>query len=438
MEQNKYNIFVSYCRADIDVVMRMVGDIHEKTNARCWVDWRGIESGAQFEDVIVKAIDNVDVVLFVLSDSSMSSSYVKKEIAYARNTGKKVIPIVVDGGKLRGWFLFQFGQTDYIDINVPIQYDKFIRNLQKWFSTENAIQEKNATIEPIAENTSDNTVSRIDTSINSPKQLSYNKRYFYTIACCSVLFLLSLLLPLVDNQSAYYFFILRYGSIVKKGVVTLSTLYGTSFLIYSLLVSMIPIFNLRKKSNKYSRVLTTLVGCSGLIYVLPLCLFLSPWKLNVGSAFMLVGILGMIFTPAFLNVIDESASKSYVVDKKYVYAVVCCTVLLSLLLIMPFICNYLLQFKLLSRFYARALQSLYSGFTLYVFVYWLVIYPVLRLKGIGNIPVKIISAFIGCMGVLSIHFGLSNYLKFEYGIAFMLVALVGMMVFHAVIRVIRK
>ena len=141
MGQNKYDIFVSYSRTDMDVVNRLVGDIHEKTNARCWVDWNGIESGDQFVDVIINAIDKVDTVLFVLSDNSMSSAYVKKEIIYARNKGKKIIPIVVDGGKLRDWFLFEFGQTDYIDIQSSVQYDKLIVNLTQWYGCSSVVEE---------------------------------------------------------------------------------------------------------------------------------------------------------------------------------------------------------------------------------------------------------------------------------------------------------
>lgn len=138
MEQKKYDIFVSYSRADMDVVKRLVGDIHEKTNASCWVDWNGIESGDQFVDVIINAIDKVDTVLFVLSDNSMSSEFARKEIDYARNTGKKIVPVVVDGGKLRGWFLFFFGSVDYIDIKVPMQYEKLLRNLGEWYGGESA------------------------------------------------------------------------------------------------------------------------------------------------------------------------------------------------------------------------------------------------------------------------------------------------------------
>lgn len=141
MEQKKYNIFVSYSRTDIDIVRKLVDDIHTKSNARCWVDWNGIESGDQFVDVIINAIDKVDTVLFILSDNSMSSEFARREIDYARNTGKKIVPVVVDGGKLRGWFLFFFGSVDYIDIKVPMQYDKLLRNIGDWYGANVKSQE---------------------------------------------------------------------------------------------------------------------------------------------------------------------------------------------------------------------------------------------------------------------------------------------------------
>ena len=129
----KYDIFVSYSRADIDAVTRIVNDIHTQTNAKCWIDWKGIESGDEFVDVIIRAIDSVDTVVFMLSANAMDSYFVKKEIEYARNTGKKIIPVVLDGGKLRGWFLFQFGNVDYTDISKPLEYNKLLDNLKKWY-----------------------------------------------------------------------------------------------------------------------------------------------------------------------------------------------------------------------------------------------------------------------------------------------------------------
>ena len=132
-KMKKYDIFVSYSRADVEIVTKIVNDIHAQTNAKCWIDWKGVESGDEFVDVIINAIDSVDTVLFMLSESAMKSAYVKKEIDYARNTDKKIIPIVLDGGKLRGWFLFQFGNVNYTDINKPLERNQLFDNLKKWY-----------------------------------------------------------------------------------------------------------------------------------------------------------------------------------------------------------------------------------------------------------------------------------------------------------------
>ena len=131
----KDNLFISYSRQDLQQVESFVKMIERRANVKCWIDWNGIESGEQFEDVIVSAIDSVDVVLFFISENSMNSTYAKMEVNYAYNIEKKVVPIVLDGGKLRGWFLFKFGSVDFIDINNQQQCDKLIRNLQAWCGT---------------------------------------------------------------------------------------------------------------------------------------------------------------------------------------------------------------------------------------------------------------------------------------------------------------
>lgn len=128
----KHDIFISYSRSDLAIVEPFVKDLESSTGVNCWIDWTGIESGSQFEETIIGAINSVDVVLFFLSEQSIMSQYVKMEINYAYNIGKKVVPLVIDGGVLRGWFLFKFGSTDYIDIRNSRQVDKLKQNISEW------------------------------------------------------------------------------------------------------------------------------------------------------------------------------------------------------------------------------------------------------------------------------------------------------------------
>lgn len=128
----KSDIFISYSRDDLAEVEPFVKQIEARTGLRCWIDWNGIESGAEFEEKIVNAIDEVKVVLFFVSDHSMASPYAKMEINYAYNTQKKVVPVVLDGGQLRGWFLFKFGSINFIDCKEPRQVDTLMGNLKAW------------------------------------------------------------------------------------------------------------------------------------------------------------------------------------------------------------------------------------------------------------------------------------------------------------------
>lgn len=136
--QKKYDIFISYSRKDIDEVNLFVNMLQKRIpTLTCWFDITGIESGDEFEEKIIAAIDNSSYVLFILSDNSIQSQWTKDEVMYAKNIGKKVIPILLNGSKLdEGWFLFKFGRIDCIDSKSSIQIDKLVRDLSDWTNKE--------------------------------------------------------------------------------------------------------------------------------------------------------------------------------------------------------------------------------------------------------------------------------------------------------------
>jgi len=132
--QNKKgrDIFISYSRDDKAIVFPFVKQIEQNLGVQCWIDLTGIKSGEEFEEVIINAIDECKIVLFMLSDNSLKSKWTKREVYYAEDEGKRIVPILVDGEKLRGWFKFHFGNVDYIDIQSDEQKNKLIGNLKTW------------------------------------------------------------------------------------------------------------------------------------------------------------------------------------------------------------------------------------------------------------------------------------------------------------------
>ncbi len=129
----KYDVFISYSRKDFDEVAALIETIRaEIPGLSIWFDITGIESGDEFEEKIISAIDNSSYVLFALSNNALESQWTKDEVIYAKNTDKKVIPILLKGASLKGWFLFKFGRVDCIDFSNDLQREKLLNNLSDW------------------------------------------------------------------------------------------------------------------------------------------------------------------------------------------------------------------------------------------------------------------------------------------------------------------
>jgi tetratricopeptide (TPR) repeat protein len=142
MDRSKFDIFISYSRQDFDEVNAMVSRIKEAIPwINIWFDVTGIESGDEFQDKIVSAIDNSSIVLFAISDSSINkSAWTKNEVRYAKKTSKRIIPVLLKGAELKkGWFLFEFVTVDCIDIYIDLQWNKLIKNLSEWFPNQDLV-----------------------------------------------------------------------------------------------------------------------------------------------------------------------------------------------------------------------------------------------------------------------------------------------------------
>ncbi len=129
MEKKKYDIFISYSRKDIDKVLPIVKEIESK-GISVWFDIDGIESGDEFVTKIATAIDNSDSVLFMYTENSVNGQWTQKEVMYAKEQKKIVIPILLDGSMPdKGWFKFLYGTINCIDITNNLQKEKLYKEL---------------------------------------------------------------------------------------------------------------------------------------------------------------------------------------------------------------------------------------------------------------------------------------------------------------------
>lgn len=139
---NKYDIFISYSRKNLEQVKKFKKEIESSTNTSCWMDLEGIESGTpKFTKAIIHAINACPIFLFMLSEESQKSENALKELDFAykkyREEGKKVVIVYIENCKMTDEFIFDYGKADTIDLQDANQCDKLIRDIIKWAKDSN-------------------------------------------------------------------------------------------------------------------------------------------------------------------------------------------------------------------------------------------------------------------------------------------------------------
>lgn len=132
MDTTKCDVFISYSRKDLELVKDIKKEIDRLVGIDCWMDLDGIESGEQFEDVIINAICKCDTILFMMSANSMQSEWALDELDFAKHEKKRIVLVSIDKSEMAGKFYFRYHKYDTITwTNLP-QREKLIRNLKSW------------------------------------------------------------------------------------------------------------------------------------------------------------------------------------------------------------------------------------------------------------------------------------------------------------------
>ncbi len=106
-----YSCFISYSTKDQEFAERLHADLQAK-GVRCWFAPHDLKGGEKLDEQIDKAISLHDKLLLILSEHSMSSNWVKTEIANAREREKRegkqlLFPItLVPFEAIKRWKLF--------------------------------------------------------------------------------------------------------------------------------------------------------------------------------------------------------------------------------------------------------------------------------------------------------------------------------------------
>ena len=141
-------IFISYKRKDTERVFAIKNKIENATGEKCWIDLDGIESDAQFADVIINAINEAEIFLFMYSKSHTKiidhkKDWTIREISFASKKDKRIVFVNIDNTPLTDWFELMFGTTQQIDATDPDKLENLNKDLCKWLGiTPNTIHKE--------------------------------------------------------------------------------------------------------------------------------------------------------------------------------------------------------------------------------------------------------------------------------------------------------
>ncbi len=114
--------FFSYSRDDSEFALRLAEDL-KAAGANVWLDQLDIAPGQRWARAVQDALNSCQRLLVILSPSSVSSTNVEDEVAFALEEHKTVIPVFYRDCKVP----FQLRPFQYVDFRVD--YDRGLKAL---------------------------------------------------------------------------------------------------------------------------------------------------------------------------------------------------------------------------------------------------------------------------------------------------------------------
>ena len=130
----KYDVFISYKSQSINVV-KAIAHVLENENIRCWYAPRDLDNqsaGKDYDDKIMEAITDSNLLVVVLTNAALTSEWVKAEVGIAQKQKKLVIPYVVSELQVENGLRMRLESKHWIDAypNPERKFSLLLKNIK--------------------------------------------------------------------------------------------------------------------------------------------------------------------------------------------------------------------------------------------------------------------------------------------------------------------
>ncbi len=127
------HIFISYARKNRKKVDELVARL-QADGFDVWLDRQSIDSGAQWREEIVVAIDNAYAFLLALSPASAASRNVRKEMDLAEDSKRSIIPVLLARVRLSAQLRYQLAGVQWIEYfrKPELKYVELVKVLRMY------------------------------------------------------------------------------------------------------------------------------------------------------------------------------------------------------------------------------------------------------------------------------------------------------------------
>ena len=136
---NEFHAMISHSKSDADYAQTLC-DLLESKGLKCWIAPRNLISGEEWPGGCARGIDLASTMVLIVSDNINKSKPVLSEITRALNSGKTVLPILINKEcRLADSIDFLIKPFHWLITNNDIEKDaegikKGILNNQDWYS----------------------------------------------------------------------------------------------------------------------------------------------------------------------------------------------------------------------------------------------------------------------------------------------------------------